>query len=77
MAQKRKVKLLNEEFEREISSLVDEKIRESLEDIAQSDAEYIVNSVISKIDEIISNKVKEHFVVIAKFIIDKFSNQKE
>ena len=67
-------KTLNAENEKEL--------RESIEKIislvqgypTEQEMKEIIDAILPDIDRLISNKVKQHFIELAEFIVDKFKN---
>jgi hypothetical protein len=64
------------EFDTYFKKVVKEAIHSKSEDVIREDAKEIAEFLKEEMDVIISKRVKEHFVEIAKFIIDKFEEKK-
>ncbi len=57
-------------------SLISEQMKKREIEIKKSDAKQIVSNIIPEIDIMIAKRVKQHFIEIADFIKDKFSEEK-
>jgi hypothetical protein len=58
-----------------LKSLISEELKKEGIELKEREAQQIVNAIIPKIDQLISNRVKEHFVEIADFIKIKFTDK--
>ena len=62
-----------EKLKEYLYELIDERIAQKDLDIKKEDAEKIVKFIIPYLDELISKRVKEHFVALGNFIKKTFS----
>ncbi len=69
-----KGKILSEAVEKEIQENVEKVIRSVQTELNKQEIEEIIETILPDIDKIISNKIKQHFIEIAEFIINKFKN---
>lgn len=67
--------LLSESVEREITQLVENIIRNSSTQLTEDEIKEIIQKLIPDLDQLISKKVKQHLVELAKFIINQFSEE--
>jgi len=66
--------ILSEEVEQEIIELVKKMIEETQNEVTKDEIKEVINSILPDIDELISVKVKQHFIEIAEFIKNKFQS---
>ena len=59
-------------LEQEIVRIVDKAIKNSQIQLAVDDIKIIAHEVMPDIDQLIANKVSQHFCEIGQFISDKF-----
>ena len=59
----------NNRLEEELSNLVKKIIKDYDSELTKNDFKEIVNEIIPEIDRIISMKIKEHFIELAKYIL--------
>lgn len=59
-------------LEQEIVRIVDKAIKNSQIQLAADDVKIIAHEVMPDIDQLIANKISQHFYEIGQFIIDKF-----
>lgn len=65
------MKIFNKELENELESLVEKIIQKTNNKITSDDAKQIVNYIIPEIDRLISKRIKEHFKVLAEYMMKK------
>jgi hypothetical protein len=66
--------IFNEEFEKALDEVIDEKIRGVALKLAEEDIEKIINALTSSLDKLISEKIRNHMTFIGQTLI---SNIKE
>ena len=59
-----------------LRSLILDELRKREVELSESDAQLIVNSIINEIDLMTSRRIKQHFVEIGEFLIEKFKEEK-
>ncbi len=64
------------QLEEYLKTLILEELRKREIEIKESDAKQIISYIMPEIDKLTSNRVKEHFLEIADFIKNKFSEEK-
>ena len=63
---------LNKETNKELQESMEKIIRLVKVDLTKQEIKEIVEAILPDIDELISNKIKQHFVELAQFILNKF-----
>lgn len=66
--------ILSKEIEQEITELVKIINEETQNKVTKDEIKEVINSILPDIDELISVKVKQHFIEIAEFIKNKFQS---
>lgn len=69
------LKVSKSPLEQEILSVVEPVLKESQLQLTKKDIQNIVQTLIPDLDEMISNKVKNHFVEIGEFLLKKFKTE--
>lgn len=64
------------QLEEYLQSLIKEELRIREIELKESDAQQIVSKIIPELDKMASDRIKQHFLEIADFIISKFSEEK-
>jgi coenzyme F420-reducing hydrogenase delta subunit len=59
-----------------LRSLILDELRKREIEISEADARQIVNNIIVEIDKLASKRIKQHFIEMAKWVIEKFSEEK-
>lgn len=59
-------------FEKELKTMIKETIEETYPHLEAKEIKEIVDKLLPDIDNLVSKKVKQHLVELAKFIIKKF-----
>lgn len=59
-----------------LQELIMKTLRQRELEINEADAKMIVTTIINEVDEMVSARIKQHFIEIADFIKDKFSEEK-
>jgi hypothetical protein len=56
-----------------LKSLISEELKKVEIELKEKEAKQIVHALIPEIDKLVAEKVKSHFVELAKFISEKFT----
>ena len=75
MAKQQPFQVKNKEessFEKELKSMIKSGIEEVYPSLEEREIKDMVNKLLPDIDKLISTKVKQHLVELAKFMIKKF-----
>ncbi len=67
-------KFLTEKFEKELQECIERLIQSIQIKLSKQEVKEIVENIIPDMDKLIANKVKQHFVEISEFIINKFKD---
>lgn len=59
-------------FQEGVEELITKAVKSSNEKITEEEIKTIIDKLKPDLDEIISNRMKEHFVEIAEFILKRF-----
>jgi hypothetical protein len=65
------------QLEEYLRGLILDELRKREIELKESDAQQIVQSVINEIDKLSSERIKQHFIEIAEFILTKFKKEKQ
>jgi len=65
------------EFQKALEGMVKNIIKENQARITREDAKIIIKELLPDLDELISKKIKEHFVALAYAIQTKFQENEE
>jgi hypothetical protein len=65
-------KKIENSLESIITQMVNEAVRNSQVELTKAEIKSIVYELLPNIDELISIKVKKHFLEIGEYIVDKF-----
>ena len=60
-----------------IDQMIEEIIDEKLSKLTKADVREIVNEAMPDLDQLIANKIKEHFYQIGNFLVEKFKDPGE
>ena len=58
-----------------LRSLILDELRKREVELSEADAQSIVYAIINEIDVMVSNRIKQHFVEIGEFLIEKFKKE--
>ena len=61
----------------QIDQLIEEIIDEKLQKLTKADIKAIVDEAMPDLDQLIANKIKEHFYQIGNFLAEKFKDSGE
>jgi nucleoid DNA-binding protein len=64
--------LIESDFEKSIKILINDIVKSTELQIEKDDVEKIVQKILPNLDELVSKKVKQHFVEIGEFLVKKF-----
>ena len=64
--------MIESEFEKSIKILINDIVKSTELQIEKDDVEKIVQKILPNLDELVSKKVKQHFVEIGEFLVKKF-----
>ena len=65
------------EFQKALEEMVKDIIKKNQANITREDAKLIIQELLPDLEEMISKKIKEHFVALAYAIQTKFTSEKE
>ena len=65
---------IDEVFKKSLNKLVEEAIKSSNKKLTEQEIKDIVINIMPNLDQMIANKIKEHFTMIAEFIQEKFDS---
>lgn len=70
---------LNEDnnLQTELTNLIKKIIDSHNNSIKKEDAVVIIKEIIPHLDNLVSERIKMHFIELSKFIIEKFEKEKE
>lgn len=63
------------QLENYLRSLILDELRKRDVEVSESDAQSIVHAIINEVDLMVSNRIKQHFVEIGEFLINKFKKE--
>lgn len=67
-------KFLTEKFEKELQECIERLIQSIQIKLSKQEIKEIIESIIPDVDKLIASKVRQHFVEISEFIINKFKD---
>ena len=62
-------------LEQEILAIMENALKNSQLKITKKDVQIIVHEIMPDLDEMISKKIKNHFIEIGEFLLDKFKTE--
>lgn len=63
------------QLENYLRGLILDELRKRDVEVSESDAQSIVHAIINEVDLMVSNRIKQHFVEIGEFLINKFKKE--
>ena len=66
---------LSEGLEKELKTIIKKVIQETETQLAEEELKDIVKRLLPDLDELISNKIKQHFIEIGEFVTKKFKKE--
>ena len=67
-------KFITEKFEKELQECIERLIQSIQIKLSKQEVKEIIENIIPDMDKLIASKVKQHFVEISEFIINKFKD---
>lgn len=69
--------IIEQEYRRISKEEAEKVFKEANHELTQNEITEIMKEVLPDLDEVISKKIKQHFVEIAEFIVSKFNEEEE
>lgn len=65
------MKMISKEFQNEIALVTEDVIQKLNNKMTENEVKQIIDCIIPEIDKIISKRIKEHFKLLAEYLINR------
>lgn len=74
-SKKKKLQLISDSFEKELIEIIDSRINNSQELLAENDIAMIISTLLPDIDKMISDKIKNHMKFLGETLIENLKQE--